>query len=47
MFLTTYTVVACTPTIPTLPILVDGLNQTRDPWTFVKLIRQTFQDLAV
>ncbi|PSR82434.1 hypothetical protein PHLCEN_2v6070 [Hermanssonia centrifuga] len=41
-----FTVPTTSPFLPTLPILVDELNQTRDVYTFIKQVRQAFVDLV-
>ncbi|TDL22141.1 hypothetical protein BD410DRAFT_770657 [Rickenella mellea] len=42
----TYKVPMSTPPLPTLPILVDELNRTRDVYLFIKTVRRAFQELA-
>jgi kinetochore protein Spc25 len=40
------TVIVSTPMLPTLPILLDELNQTRDVYNFIKRVRQAFVEMA-
>ncbi|KAI0960816.1 hypothetical protein AcW1_000081 [Taiwanofungus camphoratus] len=42
-----YKVPTTTPFLPTLPILLDELNDTRDVYTFIKRIRQAFGELVI
>ncbi|KAI0761551.1 chromosome segregation protein Spc25-domain-containing protein [Trametes elegans] len=42
-----YKVPTTTPFLPTLPILLDELNESRDIYTFVRRIRDAFRELAV
>ncbi|KLO15900.1 hypothetical protein SCHPADRAFT_920100 [Schizopora paradoxa] len=42
----TYKVPITTPPLPTLPLLVDHLNSSRDIYTFIKTVRQAFQDFV-
>ncbi|KDQ54998.1 hypothetical protein JAAARDRAFT_134528 [Jaapia argillacea MUCL 33604] len=41
-----YRVLTSTPVLPTLPILIDQLNESRDVYAFVKNIRLAFADLC-
>ena len=41
------TVPTTTPFLPTLPILLDELNDSRDVYAFIRRIRAAFQELAV
>ena len=36
-----------TPFLPTLPILLDELNESRDVYRFVRRVREAFKELAV
>ena len=36
-----------TPFLPTLPILLDELNESRDVYAFIRHIRAAFQELTV
>ncbi|KZT68804.1 hypothetical protein DAEQUDRAFT_711278 [Daedalea quercina L-15889] len=40
-----YKVPTTTPYLPTLPILVDELNETRDVYTFIKNVRNAYKDV--
>jgi len=42
----TYKVPISTPFLPTLPILVDELNRTRDLYNFIKQVWQAFDELT-
>ncbi|PCH33150.1 hypothetical protein WOLCODRAFT_159864 [Wolfiporia cocos MD-104 SS10] len=42
-----YRVPTTTPFVPTLPIMIDELNVTRDIYTFIKAVRQVFKELCV
>ncbi|KAI0809138.1 chromosome segregation protein Spc25-domain-containing protein [Irpex lacteus] len=41
-----YKVPTMSPALPTLPILLDELNETRDVYTFIKQVRQAFEHLV-
>lgn len=41
-----FTVPMSTPPLPTLPILVDELNKTRDVYAFIKDVRRAFEDMV-
>ncbi|KAH7926225.1 hypothetical protein BV22DRAFT_1046249 [Leucogyrophana mollusca] len=41
----TYKVVTTTPVLPNLPILMSELNESRDIYRFIKLIRSAFTDM--
>ncbi|CCM04798.1 uncharacterized protein FIBRA_06991 [Fibroporia radiculosa] len=41
-----YKVPTTTPFLPTLPILLDELNETRDIYTFFKQVRQSFVEVV-
>ncbi|KIJ45189.1 hypothetical protein M422DRAFT_30037 [Sphaerobolus stellatus SS14] len=41
-----YRVPTASPMIPTLPLLVDELNETREFYRFIKKVRQSFIDMA-
>ncbi|KAI0272643.1 hypothetical protein BC834DRAFT_356548 [Gloeopeniophorella convolvens] len=43
--LQSYRVLTSTPLLPTLPILLDQLNESRDVFTFIKQMRQAFAEL--
>ncbi|KAF9242387.1 chromosome segregation protein Spc25-domain-containing protein [Melanogaster broomeanus] len=40
-----YNVITTTPPLPSLPILLSELNQTRDIYRFIKLMRSAFSEL--
>ncbi|KIK91831.1 hypothetical protein PAXRUDRAFT_830490 [Paxillus rubicundulus Ve08.2h10] len=40
-----YNVITTTPPLPSLPILLNDLNETRDIYHFIKLTRSAFSDL--
>ncbi|KAF9229837.1 hypothetical protein BS17DRAFT_724079 [Gyrodon lividus] len=40
-----YNVITTTPPLPSLPILLNDLNQTRDIYRFIKLMRLAFSEL--
>ncbi|KAL6301020.1 chromosome segregation protein Spc25-domain-containing protein [Sparassis latifolia] len=42
-----YKVPTTTPFLPTLPILLDALNDSRDVYDFIRQVRQAFCDLVV
>jgi len=42
----TYKVPTSTPFLPTLPILVDELNRTRDLYNFIKQVWEAFDELT-
>ncbi|KAI0631652.1 chromosome segregation protein Spc25-domain-containing protein [Trametes polyzona] len=43
----TYKVPTTTPFLPTLPILLDELNESRDIYAFIRRVRNAFRELAV
>ncbi|KAI0685546.1 chromosome segregation protein Spc25-domain-containing protein [Cytidiella melzeri] len=42
-----YKVPTTSPALPTLPILLDELNETRDVYAFIKQVRQAFEHLVM
>ncbi|KII94458.1 hypothetical protein PLICRDRAFT_122327 [Plicaturopsis crispa FD-325 SS-3] len=42
-----YKVLTSTPLLPTLPILLDALNESRDIYGFIKEARRAFSDLVI
>jgi kinetochore protein Spc25 len=42
-----HAVLTSTPLLPTLPIYVDKLNESRDVYAFIKEVRQAFRDLVL
>ncbi|KZT24727.1 hypothetical protein NEOLEDRAFT_1134784 [Neolentinus lepideus HHB14362 ss-1] len=41
-----YKVITTTPLLPTLPILLDKLNETRDVYKFIARVRRAFRDMS-
>jgi len=41
-----YRVLTSTPLLPTLPIYVEQLNESRDVYAFIKQVRRAFEELA-
>ncbi|EPQ61172.1 hypothetical protein GLOTRDRAFT_113607 [Gloeophyllum trabeum ATCC 11539] len=41
-----YKVITTTPLLPTLPILLDDLNETRDIYAFIAKMRHAFRDMS-
>ncbi|KIM81701.1 hypothetical protein PILCRDRAFT_821044 [Piloderma croceum F 1598] len=42
-----YRVLTSTPLLPTLPIYVEELNESRDVYAFIKKVRRAFEDLVL
>lgn len=40
-------VLTSTPLLPTLPIYIEQLNESRDVYAFIKQVRRAFEDLAM
>jgi len=41
-----YRVLTSTPLLPTLPIYVEQLNESRDVYAFIKQVRRAFEELV-